>query len=314
MCVGTPLSRLKQDESKRLKTEDEMRSVGIEVGRRGSLRLLAAAAALAAALTIALIGSPGQSDAAVGPTDLQLTKSDSPDPVTVGGTLTYTIEVRNLGVGAMADASNVVVTDELDNQLDFISATASDGTCDRQGRKITCQLGQINAGLSETVTIQVRPKREGVIANTATVTSPQDTTPGNNSDTESTTVGPPGPSCGGRTPTIVGTLGADTITGTDQRDVIVTFAGDDTVFALGGNDIVCTKGGNDVARGGTGGDRLIGGSGGDTLAGKSGNDTLKGKGGRDRLRGRGGSDLLNGGAGRDSCKGGAGRDTEKRCP
>jgi uncharacterized repeat protein (TIGR01451 family) len=280
----------------------------------GRLRLLALAAALVAALALALIGPPDRTDAAVGPTDLQLTKTDNPDPVTVGGLLTYTIEVRNLGVGATADASDVVVTDQLDPQVDFVSVTASDGACERKGKTITCQLGQINAGSSETVTIQVRPKKEGTIANVATVTSPEDTTPLNNADTETTTVGPAGPSCGGSTPTIVGTPGADTITGTDQRDVIVTFAGNDTVFALGGNDVVCTRSGADVARGGTGGDRLIGGKGGDTLAGKSGDDTLKGKGGRDRLRGRGGSDLLNGGSGRDSCKGGAGRDVEKRCP
>ena len=260
------------------------------------------------ALAIVLIGAPGESDAAPGDADLQLTKTDNPDPVTVGATLTYTIEVRNLGPLA---ATNVVVTDELDNQVDFVSATSP---CQRKGRTITCELGQINAGATETVTIVVRPKREGTIANTATVTSPEDNTPGNNSDTETTTVGPPGPSCGGRTATILGTAGDDTITGTDRRDVIVTFGGDDTVFSLGGNDVVCTRSGADTARGGSGGDRLIGGSGPDKLAGKSGNDVLKGKGGRDRLRGRGGADLLNGGAGRDSCKGGAGNDTEKRCP
>lgn len=286
-----------------------MNSDAFATSGRVRFRLAAVVAAAACALAVAMIGSASN---AYGASDLSLTKSDNPDPVTVGALLTYTIEVRNT---SLDPATDVRVEDELDNQLDFVSATTSDGgTCTRQGRKITCQLGTVAANATETVTIQVRPRREGTIANTATVFSPDDTTPANNSDTETTTVGPAGPTCGGRPATHLGTLGDDTITGTDQGDVIITFAGDDTVFALGGNDVVCTRSGADVARGGTGNDRLIGGSGSDKLAGKSGNDTLKGKGGRDRLRGRGGSDVLNGGAGRDSCKGGAGRDVEKRCP
>jgi uncharacterized repeat protein (TIGR01451 family) len=274
-------------------------------------RFVTAAALLT--LAIAVFASPNLADAVVGPTDLRVTKTDSPDPVSEGGLLTYTILVENLGLG---DATDVDLTDELDSQVDFVSFETTQGTCDRKGKTITCELGQINAEQSVTVTIRVRPRREGTIANTASVTSPQDVDPataGNNSDTETTTVSN-APGCGGRTATIVGTAGNDTITGTDGRDVIVTFAGDDTVFALQGNDIVCTRSGADTARGGSGGDRLIGGTGPDRLAGKSGNDVLKGKGGRDVLRGRGGFDILNGGAGLDSCKGGAGRDVEKRCP
>jgi uncharacterized repeat protein (TIGR01451 family) len=274
---------------------------------------LAAVAALLA-LAVAVFASPNLADAVVGPTDLRVTKTDSPDPVSEGGLLTYTILVENLGPG---DATDVVLTDELDNQVEFVSFQTTQGNCDRQGRRITCELGQIDAGQSATVTIRVRPQRDGTIVNTATVTSPQDVDPataGNNSDTETTTVGPGGPSCGGRTATILGTAGDDVIVGTDRRDVIVSFGGDDTVRSFAGNDIVCTKAGDDVARGGSGGDLLIGGTGSDQLAGKSGNDVLRGKRGRDALRGRGGSDVLNGGAGRDSCKGGAGSDTEKRCP
>jgi uncharacterized repeat protein (TIGR01451 family) len=272
----------------------------------------AALTAAVLALAVAMV-APNSADAAVGPTDLRLTKSDSPDPVSSGGLLTYTILVENLEAGAMDDASNVVVTDELDNQLEFVSFATTQGSCDRRGRRITCELGTLLAGQSATVTIQVRPRREGTFANTATVTSPQDTNPANNQDTELTTVAN-GPGCAGRTATIVGTAASETIVGTAGRDVIVTFGGDDTVLALEGNDVVCSRSGADTVRGGSGADTLIGGSGSDKLAGKSGNDVLRGKSGRDRLRGRGGNDRLNGGGGRDSCKGGGGRDTEKRCP
>jgi uncharacterized repeat protein (TIGR01451 family) len=278
----------------------------------GRVRRRSAAVAAAAAVCALAVAMLGPASNAYGASDLGLTKSDNPDPVTVGAVLTYTIEVRNTGPDP---ATQVRVEDELDNQLDFVSATTSDGaTCDRKGRKITCQLGTIAANASKTVTIQVRPKREGTIANTATVFSPDDTTPGNNSDTETTTVGPGGPSCAGRTATQLGTAGDDVILGTDRSDVIISFGGDDTIRSFGGNDIVCSKSGDDVVRGGSGGDLLIGGTGHDKLAGKSGNDVLRGKKGRDSLRGRGGFDRLNGGGGRDSCKGGAGRDIEKRCP
>ena len=274
---------------------------------------VAGATAAVLALAVAMV-APNPADAAVGPTDLQLTKTDTPDPVTEGGTLTYTVEVRNLLMGPNNDASNVVVTDRLDNQLDFVSVQTTQGTCDRNGPNISCELGTVLAGQTQTVTIVVRPRRAGTIANAAQLTSPQDTNPANNSDTELTTVVGGGPSCGGRTATVLGTAGDDTITGTDRPDVIVSFGGDDTIRSLGGNDVVCSRSGEDTVRGGSGGDLLIGGSGHDKLAGKAGNDVLRGKGGRDRLRGRGGNDRLNGGGGRDSCKGGGGRDTEKRCP
>ena len=68
------------------------------------------AGALAVVLALVLINWPSGASAAVGPTDLALTKSDSPDPVAVGGTLTYTIQVQNLGAN---DATAVVVTDPL---------------------------------------------------------------------------------------------------------------------------------------------------------------------------------------------------------
>src|SRR5205823_6213325 len=43
-------------------------------------------------------------------TDLSITKTDSPDPVNAGGTVTYTLTVHNAGP---SDASGVAVTDTL---------------------------------------------------------------------------------------------------------------------------------------------------------------------------------------------------------
>jgi uncharacterized repeat protein (TIGR01451 family) len=282
------------------------------LGARG-LRLFGMAAALAGALALVLINWPGGASAAPGLTDLVLTKSDSPDPVVEGGRLTYTIQVKNQGAN---DATGVVVTDPLSaSDVDFVSATATSGTCEHKANTVTCLLGAVNAGATATVTILVEPKKTGTLSNTATVT-PQDSTPNNNQATATTVVNQTGPagkaSCA--SPTITGTTGDDVLTGTDRADVIVTLAGNDQVFAGGGKDLVCTDGGADLVSGGPGGDTAIGGADPDTLKGKGGNDVLKGKGGPDRLRGNAGDDLLNGGGSRDSCKGGAGSDTLKRCP
>jgi carboxypeptidase T len=96
-----------------------------------------------------------------------------------------------------------------------------------------------------------------------------------------------GPSCAGRTATIVGTGRPDLLLGTPGPDVIIALGGRDRVRALGGADVVCGGGGRDRVKGGPGADLLIGGR---------------------------GADRLNGGAGPDSCRGGRGHDLLRRCP
>jgi uncharacterized repeat protein (TIGR01451 family) len=264
---------------------------------RRRARLSVAAPILALALLV-----PAGSNAATA--DLAVDKTDSPDPVTVGAELTYTIKVTNSGPGA---ASGVVLTDKLPNQVDLISATTSKGGCGAKGREVTCDLGTLAAdpyNPAATATIKVKPTKAGKITNTVTVdVGSGDTDPvkPNNSDSETTTVvaagggGGGGPTCAGRTATIVGTGGADTLIGRPGRDVIVARGGNDLIKGRGGNDIVCSGSGKDTAKGG------------------SGNDRLKGGRGRDRLRGGVGDDTMLGGPGRDSCRGGAGADTERSC-
>ncbi len=267
-----------------------------------------------AALLIALIGTPGAS-AVVGATDLSVTKSDSADPAVKGSNFTYTIQVRNLGAN---DASSVTVVDTLPTQVDFVSASASSGSCSQAAGTVTCNLGQVDAGVTASVTITVKAQRQGTANNLATVASPEDTNPANTQDTETTAIVNKGKakkrqaSCA--TPTISGTPGNDTLVGTSGPDVIRAFAGDDQVFAGGGRDLVCADLGADLVSGGPKADTVIGGGGSDRLIGNTGGDVLRGKSGRDRLRGNFGNDLLNGGRGVDSCKGGPGQDTLRRCP
>jgi uncharacterized repeat protein (TIGR01451 family) len=287
-------------------------------------RLIGVIAALVGTLLVVMLGYTGGAAAVVGASDLSIAKTDSPDPVTAGQNLTYTITVTNPNATGGGDASNVVVTDTLPAGVDFVSATG--GTCSHNGSTVTCNLGQVNAATTATVTIVVKTKKEGTLTNTASVSSPEDAILANNSATAQTTVvkaAAPGNKKGkkkgkGRAscavPTIKGTPGDDNITGTAGPDVIVTYEGNDQIFAGGGKDLVCAGAGIDLIVGGSGGDTLIGGGGADTLKGNGGGDLLKGKNGRDRLRGQAGNDTLNGGKKRDSCKGGAGSDTLISCP
>jgi uncharacterized repeat protein (TIGR01451 family) len=120
--------------------------------------------------------------------NLELVKSDSPDPVPLGEDLTYTLTVANHGP---SDASDVTATDTLPASVEFVSATASQGSCLHMAGSVTCDLGPLAEAATATITIKVVPTATGTITNQASVESPQaDDNPSDNSDTEQTVVGP----------------------------------------------------------------------------------------------------------------------------
>ena len=128
--------------------------------------------------------------------DLALTKTDSADPVTVGGTFTYNLSVTNNGPD---DASNVTLIDTLPAGVDWQSATPSQGSCGHSGEPlggtVTCTLGTIANGANATIDIEVvAPGTAGVISNSATVSADEpDLDTSDNTATEDTTiVNPPG--------------------------------------------------------------------------------------------------------------------------
>jgi len=271
-----------------------------------------ALAALAAALLSPSPATPASGDVA----DLAVSKADSPDPVAVGATLTYTIQVANLGP---QDATGVTLTDRLPGHTDFVSATTSSGSCDRKGGKVTCEIGNLAADLTQgnavTVTIQVRPTKAGSITNTASVDSVEtDPVKANDKAQASTQVNAPQVfSCRGAQATVTGTPASDRLLGTTVPDVIVALEGADAIFGLAGSDLICAGAGNDRASGGTAGDGIFGGGGGDRLLGRGGPDLLAGNRGPDVLRGGRGNDRLRGGRGFDRCYGGGGLDVERGC-
>ena len=245
--------------------------------------------------------------------DLAVDLSDSADPVIAGSEYEYNAQVANSGPDAV---SAVTLEGTLPTEIDFVSATASQGTCELQGqRKLACALGSIAGGASASVAIRVRAQRAGQTSFSATVAgSPADPNAANDTDTETTTVQEPATvTCGGREATIVGTAGDDTLTGTRKADVIAGLDGNDTVSGVDGNDVVCGGLGDDTLAGNAGNDTLKGGGGNDRLRGSVGDDVLAGNAGNDNLGGGAGDDTLRGGAGTDRCGGGPGADTRRGC-
>ena len=209
--------------------------------------------------------------------DLSITKIDDPDPVVVGETLTYTLEVANNGPDA---ATGVTVVDELPETVTFESASTG---CSPTGSTVVCDLGDLASAQVTSIEITVRPQEPGQIENRATVSGGvADPDTSNNEATATTDA-----VC-----TITGTEGADTLQGTSERDVICGLGGDDTLKGLDGDDLLL---------GGDGNDRLWGNEGNDTLRGGAGDDDLKGAEGDDNLSGGTGYDQLNGGEGTDAC-------------
>ena len=120
--------------------------------------------------------------------DLQIQKTDSPNPVNVGGTLTYTLTARNNGPST---ATQVVITDSLPATVTYLSSSSTQGTCSRSGQVVTCAIGTMAAGATVTVTIRVRPLQPGTILNaTAIVGAEAETNTANNRDEEPTQVRP----------------------------------------------------------------------------------------------------------------------------
>lgn len=117
--------------------------------------------------------------------NLSLTNTDAPDPVAVGGSITYTIVANN---GGPNSAENVTVRDTLPAGVSFISANSTQGTCTATS-EVVCSIGTLANGASATVSISVSATAGGVVTNTASVGSnTTDPDLANNSSTATTSV------------------------------------------------------------------------------------------------------------------------------
>jgi uncharacterized repeat protein (TIGR01451 family) len=128
-----------------------------------------------------------------GSADLSIVKTGTPNPVTVGQSLTYVLTIKNNGPSA---ATNVVVSDPVPPGATLQSATPSAGGNCTTGAVVTCTFPSVAAGATVSVAIIVTaPPQPGILTNTAVVSSSvADPNPANNSSTTNTTVtgGSPG--------------------------------------------------------------------------------------------------------------------------
>lgn len=125
------------------------------------------------------VGNPNSADMAI-------TKTGSPNPVTDGSPLTYTLVVTNNGP---ASATNVTVMDTLPSAVGYLSSSTTAGSCSEAGGAVTCLLGTMaNAGTA-TITIITLANTPGVATNTATVSADQaDPNQANNTATQTETI------------------------------------------------------------------------------------------------------------------------------
>ncbi|WP_448564853.1 CARDB domain-containing protein, partial [Trichothermofontia sp.] len=102
--------------------------------------------------------------------DLTITKADTPDPVLVGGTLTYTLTVTNVAGGVAA--TNIEIKDTLPSGFNFLSAGVGGGgfTASQSGDVVTFSGGSLGDGESAILTITgSAPQELATLTNTAVI-------------------------------------------------------------------------------------------------------------------------------------------------
>ena len=118
--------------------------------------------------------------------DVAIVKTGAPNPVTAGNTLTYTLAVVNHGP---SDAQDVTVSDPLPAQVTYQSLTSTAGTtCSEASGTVSCDLGTLAMGGTQTITIVTTANSAGTdsFTNTATVSPPR-TDPDHTNNTASFT-------------------------------------------------------------------------------------------------------------------------------
>lgn len=113
--------------------------------------------------------SATSSSAVSGAADLAVTATDAPDPILLGGLLSYFITVSNRGPN---HATGVAITNLLPAGVSYFGASPSQGGCTLNGNVLTCTLGTISNAAQATIGISViTPNTPGVLASRVGVSS-----------------------------------------------------------------------------------------------------------------------------------------------
>ncbi len=118
-------------------------------------------------------------------TDLAVTNT-GPATSTEGSNVTYSLSVTNNGPTA---TTGVVLTDTLDGNLKYVTATESQGSVTQSGSVATFSFGTVAVGQTVTATITAQALEDGNLNNSASVTSNlPDPNPSNNTATTTVAV------------------------------------------------------------------------------------------------------------------------------
>ena len=166
-----------------------------------------------------------------GDADLALSTTVVPTPVFISSTITYTIQLTNLGLAA---GTAVTVTDTYPTALASPSATSTQGSCAApSGGQIVCTIGAVNYPLATPITITLTgmtPATATTLTNTAVAaTTATDPVSANNTSTVMTVV----------QPLVCATPGKDGAPGTLTGTVNTYYAGVGTA-AAGTNTLTVT--------------------------------------------------------------------------
>jgi uncharacterized repeat protein (TIGR01451 family) len=134
-------------------------------------------------LVVFLNTSPGSG------ADLTLLSSQSKPgflgAVPLGTNITFSTDVMNQGP---QDATGVIFTDTLPNNVTFVSANASQGSCAQANGTVSCNIGSLPVAVDSQVSVIVTATAVGTSSNTMDVTGNQpDLAPSNNTATQTVT-------------------------------------------------------------------------------------------------------------------------------
>ncbi len=190
-------------------------------------------------------------------TTMTLGITDSPDPRTGGGNITYTVTPTNTGANA---ATTVSIAVTLDSSLTFVSAVGTGWTCGAVGQVVTCTRASMPTGAAITIAIVATTANADATVSTSGVMT-ADNAPTANSGADTTTVvgqttmtlalaDSPDPIMGGKnltytvTPTNTGSLAATTVSCAITLDASLTFVsavGTGWTCGAVGQVVTCTR-------------------------------------------------------------------------
>jgi len=102
--------------------------------------------------------------------NLSVDRTNPANAVALNQNFTYTLTVNNTGD---SKATNVTIDDFLPDNVEYISATSSQGTTQYNGRSMIANLGELNGKQSATIEVTLKPLSAGTLIGATTLTSDQ---------------------------------------------------------------------------------------------------------------------------------------------